>query len=377
MNTTRAMYCLTAALSISSVAACSRLDTHETMPLNAANQDRYASGPDRLFVNARHPSGKQVNGTLLDGRQANGRQVDGAFEANSARGEPVSLVFADKENGTTYKGAGLVGIEVSGHISDGSVRPIRFADHDSTTLPGVNLYLVKYVDRGESVCGDLDGQPIWAAILPQQYDETTGSERASDKNLYTFSCRFGAIQKCQELGYIKNGTAQEMRAGVSRARNLNDYHAACVKMMQADYCGNGVTHAFDGAGIDIYDHLENGNVAETGTTGQDGFYFEADWDQDGAHCLNITRWMPATLGDRLMNQSSANPDWEYVRVHCPERFAFPVSIGSGGMSVPDRACGLASNWNTAVGYSIYSSGSPTQPGRSKIRTNVLLNKYTY
>lgn len=376
MSTTRRRYLLMSTMTMTAIMGCSNMESPEMPPVPVDIQNRYNFGSNRIFVNGRQTDGRQINGTLLNGRHVSGRQVQGIFENNVLNNEIISLAYVDSAMGITYRGPDLVGTEVTGLRTDGSTRQLRFAGYDPTTLPGTNLYLVKYVDSGESVCGDLDGQPIWAAILPQEFDETTGNEFASDLNKYTFSCRFGAIQKCQEIGYLKNGTGREMKNGINKVRKLNDYHTACVRMLRADYCGDGNAHTFAGDNVDYYDHLVGGNGAETGTTGQDGFYFESEWDSDGAHCLNITRWMPSGLSGQKMNQSSENPDWEYVRLNCPSRFAFPVAKASGGSSVPDRACGASSNWNTAVGFDAFAENTATQPGRSKIRTNTMLNTYS-
>lgn len=378
MRITGFRYSTISTMAIISMTDCSNVESQppEVLPLPLEIQKRYSSGPNAAFVNGRQTNKLQINGTLLNGRLINGRLVNGTFENNVSNNEIVSLVFKDAAMGTSYKGPDLVGIEVAGSLSDGSMRSLRFAAYDAATVPGINMYLVKYVDSGESVCGDRDGQPIWAAILPQIFDETTGNEIASDPNKFTFSCRFGAIQKCQEIGYLKNGSGIEKKNGVDKIRRLNDYHASCVKMLRADYCGDGLSHTFDGTNVNFYDHLLNGNKATTATDGQDGFYLESEWDIDGAHCLNITRWMPSTLSGISMNKSSVNPDWEYVRLNCPARFAFTVPKASGGQSIPDRACGTSSNWNTSVGYDVFAENTPTQFGRGKIRTNTMLNMYS-
>lgn len=375
MNTLRLSYLLMNTMAFASMMGCSNEQPPEKLPVDPDVQKMYDSAPNRLFVNGRPKDGKQINGILSTGRRADGRPVYGKFDTNVFNNEPISLTFIDTASGVTYKGPDLVGIETTGQLLDGSTRQIRFKAYDGVTVPATNLYLVEYVDSGESVCGDREGQPIWAAILPQIYDENTGNEVASDPTKYTFSCRFGALQRCQEMYYVKNGTGVESDGQSSRTRNLNDYHAACVKMLRADYCGNGPAHTFEGTTVDFYDHLLNGNKAKTGTTGEDGFYFESEWDIDGAHCLNATRWMPASLSKLAMNQSSANPDWEYIRLNCPARFAYPVPMANGNPSLPDRACGTSSNWNTSVGFSMYVSNAPTQMGRSKIRTNTILNGY--
>lgn len=377
MNTTKTRYLLMSTVAVASMAGCSDTGSRDVLSLRVEIQRRYSTGPNTSLVNGRQINGRQINGTQFNGRQINGRQVNGTFENNVINGEPVSLVYIDAVTGLPYMGPDIVGTEVAGHMSDGSTRELRFAAYDSATVPGTNLYLVNYADSGESVCGDRHGEPIWAAILPQKYNETTGDEVATEQNQYTFSCRFGALQKCQEIGYMKNGSATETYSGITRVRSLNDYHAACVRMMRADYCGDGVSHTFNGTPVDVYDQLTNSNEAVTATNGADGYYYESEWDVDGAHCLSMTRWMPSELDSLAMNRSSANPDWEYVRVNCPGRIAFPVLMVDGQMSTPDRACGAASSWNTSVGFSLYSSNTPTQVNRSKIRTNTMLNTYGF
>lgn len=375
MNTLRLGYLLMNTMVVASLMGCSDEQPPEKLPVDPDVQKMWDSAPNRLFVNGRPKDGKQINGILATGRRADGRPVYGKFDTNVSNNEPISLTFIDTASGVTYKGPDLVGIETTGQLLDGSTRQIRFKAYDGVTVPATNLYLVEYVDSGESVCGVREGQPIWAAILPQIFDENTGNELASDPTKDTFSCRFGAIQRCQEMYYVKNGIGVESKAGTSKIRNLDDYHAACIKMLRADYCGDGNAHTFDGTLVDFYDHLVNSNQARTGTSGQDGFYLESEWDIDGAHCLNATRWMPASLNSLAMNQSSANPDWEYVRLNCPARFAYPVPMANGRSSVPDRACGASSNWNTSVGFDLYVSRAPTQVGRNKIRTNTKLNGY--
>lgn len=377
MNTLRFGYLLINTMAVASMMGCSNEQPPEKPPLDLylEVQNMYNSGPNKPFVNGRPTDGKQINGILSTGRRADGRQVYGKFDTNVLNNEPISLTFIDTISGVTYQGPDLVGIETTGQLLDGSTRQIRFKAYDGVTVPATNLYLVAYVDSGESVCGVREGQPIWAAILPQIFDETTGNELASDPTKYTFSCRFGAIQRCQEMYYVKNGTGRESKAGINKVRKLNDYHAACVKMLRADYCGDGKAHTFDGTLVDFYDHLVNSNQARTGTSGQDGFYFESEWDIDGAHCLNATRWMPASLNSLSMNQSSANPDWEYIRLNCPARFSYPVPMANGGLSIPTRACGSSSNWNTSVGWDQYADSAPVQVGRNKIRTNTKLNGY--
>lgn len=340
---------------------------------------RYNSIENGNFPNGPFMNGKLLNGKLLNGKLLNGKLLNGLGITVPTWEQSPTIVGVRVEDGQPVGGADFIGAEMTAELSDGTTSGVKIYSRDTTTVPGLELYLVRFLGGaldGQSVCGDKDGQAIWATVLPQRFDPTSGSELAEDPNRLSFGCRFGGIQKCQEYGYPKNSKKDERNGGTDKKRRLNDYHASCLRMVRADYCGDGVAHTYDGTSIDIYDHLRNGNTPATSTDGSDGWYIEADWDADGAHCINKTRWMPNTLSGLAGNQSSANPDWEYIRVNCPERFAYAVPKVGGGMSVPDRACGGSSNFNTSVGWSQFAEDTTTQAGRGKIRNNSQLYTYT-
>jgi hypothetical protein len=104
-----------------------------------------------------------------------------------------------------------------------------------------------------------------------------GTFTASDQ--ITFACTSGAIGKCIRFGYKPWQTHQ----GVA----LRDYHQACVRMVRADYCGDGHAHTRDGTNIDIWDGLgvqvRTPNIAHPEV-------FEAAWGPDGAVYVNAPRW---------------------------------------------------------------------------------------
>ena len=367
-------------------AGCSS-NTTESVAMNRSDiVRRYVGHANSGFMNGRLPNGTQTNGRLTNGRLTNGRLTNGRL-TNGRLTNGTVVAGTEEENhwvleaveidgGLVSAGAALIGMEMDGRLTDGSIQRVRVSDFSDTTVPGMELYKVVFVATGGSICGDKDGSPIWASILPERFDMSTGAQVSDEPNEYTFTCRFGALQKCQEYGYPKDKKAKERKNGVDKVRRFNDYHASCVRMVRADYCGDGVAHTYDGTEIDIYDHLWNNNAIATSTDGSDGFYLEAEWDDDGAHCINKTRWMPDTLSTLAANQSSANPDYEYVRLNCPERFAFSVPLAGGGMSTPDRLCNGASKWNTSVGYDQYAADTSTQTGRAKLRNNSRLYKYT-
>src|SRR5688500_16349430 len=63
----------------------------------------------------------------------------------------------------------------------------------------------------------------------------------------TFACTSGAIGKCVRFGYKPWKTLN--------GRSLHEHHLACVRMVRADYCGDGRSHTKDGMWIDVYDTL--------------------------------------------------------------------------------------------------------------------------
>lgn len=255
---------------------------------------------------------------------------------------------------------------------EGVESEVRIADVDTTTVPGMELYLVLDAADNEPICGYKDGQPIWSTVMTSLFSPVTGFRIAPDPALFTFACRYGAIQKCNEYGWPEWGTKTESNGVTSKVRNLDDYHDACIPMIRADYCGNGVSHTFNGTSIDIYDHLDSSQSMVTSTDGSDSYYFEAHWEADGAHCINKTRWMPSGLTTLADNQSLANPDWLYIYNNCPRRFATEVRAGFP----PDRNCTNPNfkSTGTGNGFGMYNART-TQTQRMLLGNNSRLERY--
>lgn len=326
------------------------------LPYTAANGEQ----PNGLKSNGLKSNGLKSNGLKSNGLGVNKTITNLVVEATETA--PPTLKGFVLEDNLDISGADFVGATIRARYSNGAEDQVVVTDYSNTLVPGMDLYLVIAKSDNEPICGyDSSNNPIWASVMPDVFNVNDGSE-ANDPTLFTFACRFAALEKCNEYGYPKSKSINEYNGTSRRKRMLTDYHAACVRMVRADYCGDGVGHTFNGTSIDIYDHLE-GNNTPSNTVGSAGWEFEAGWADDGAHCIGKTRWMPSALTTLAENRSSANPDYEYIRTHCPERFAFPVPKVGGGMSVPDRACSTSSNFNTSVGFNMYPSGSARQPGR--------------
>lgn len=110
-----------------------------------------------------------------------------------------------------------------------------------------------------------------------------------------------AIEKCIGWNYKRD---DYLLNGVMRA----EYHEACVNMVRASFCGDGVARTLQGTPIDLADTALMNAPA---TSPADGYYFEAAWGQKGAFCLSKKRWATLPLGG-----------------YCPDRLPDPRVPGS-------------------------------------------------
>ena len=91
------------------------------------------------------------------------------------------------------------------------------------------------------------------------------------------TCTAGAIGKCVRLGYHPWKLAPD-------GRPMRDYHAACTRMMRAEYCGDGQAFTEDGTLVDVFDA-----IGVQAADNPPGTSFEAAWGAHGAVCVRRTR----------------------------------------------------------------------------------------
>jgi hypothetical protein len=103
---------------------------------------------------------------------------------------------------------------------------------------------------------------------------------ARDRLLIT--CTGGAEGKCVRFGYKPWGTSPS-------GESLAPYYQTCVRLVRADYCGDGVGHTRNGTPIDIFDRI--GIQADETAP---GLRFEAAFGPDGAVCVAHPR-LPEVL----------------------------------------------------------------------------------
>ncbi|MBD1821197.1 hypothetical protein H6F51_01510 [Cyanobacteria bacterium FACHB-DQ100] len=207
---------------------------------------------------------------------------------NFAKSQPSSATaISALAPGTT-----IVGFDAQGHRLKFQIRSIELDPQDPQQE--TYLYTVFYQTKNQAwqnYCRATDHFAAKAIALRGTWDRS-GTYQGNE-NRITFSCLSGALAKCVRLGYRPWQTI--------KGQSLKEYHQACVRMIRADYCGDGTTHTQDGTRIDIYDRL--GIQKRNGVPGMS---FEAAWGIDGARSIHHTRY-PKALA--------------YVQRVCPHRLA--------------------------------------------------------
>ena len=197
----------------------------------------------------------------------------GIAAASGPSGRPAAAVKT---------GAAIRLVATTGSMS-ARVTAVRDLGHSS-------LYVLK-TEQGP-LCGTSDGAPVAAIPLAGSWS----ARGAWNSGGLTMACVDGAIGKCVVWGY------RPWEAG------MRDLHQACVRMVRADYCGDGVGHTRDGTAIDVWD--AKGILVREDVP---GMTLEAEWGPDGATRIWRTRY-PAAI--------------DHVRRFCPHRF------GSGTDTAP-------------------------------------------
>ena len=101
---------------------------------------------------------------------------------------------------------------------------------------------------------------------------------------FALTCTAGAQAKCIRFGYRPWHAA------------MVDLHAACVRMVRADYCGDGTPHTRNGTRISLWDRR---GILAAGDPWP-GLSFEAAWSPEGAVCIARTRIPDVATLDQVL-----------------------------------------------------------------------------
>jgi hypothetical protein len=144
-----------------------------------------------------------------------------------------------------------------------------------STLTGDNADVTTYAVSAEladgwiPLCGnEPDGSATLALVVPGTWNLTTGAW-SDDGTKFSLACRHASVAKCVEFGY-------------KSWLGFADHHHACVRMLRADYCGDGTPHTVNGTEINLYDDAGVQTDAEA-------WPVDAEWGPDGALCVNHHR----------------------------------------------------------------------------------------
>ena len=264
-------YLLTSVASASLlVSAC----TSSTTPTNTANQA--LDGDNGISVNGISVNGISVNGTSLNGISVNGISVNGiSVNGISVNGISVNGTALNgiSVNGISVNGTDFVGATMSALLSNGGTLAMRV--DSASALTGDNADVLGYAvsmqadDGWHPACGtEPDGSPVLALVVPGTWNLANGAW-SDDGQAFSLACRHASVAKCVEFGY-------------KSWLGFSDHHHACVRMLRADYCGDGTPHTITGTLINLYDNA--GVQSDT-----ESWPVDAEWGPDGALCVNHNR----------------------------------------------------------------------------------------
>jgi hypothetical protein len=190
----------------------------------------------------------EFKATLTDGRVLRSRELVGARLVVAMGGQAIRVRLdaverdPDARNGTVWLHT------FSAEMTDGSWRNVCDAGPD----------------------GRRQGFPI--AGRPR----ADGMLEPAEPGIFELACTSGALGKCVRFGYPPWGAAT--------GAPPRDVYNACIRMVRADYCGDGTPTTKDGQRIDIYDDL--GIQQHENDPAMD---FEAGWSAEGATCVRHIR----------------------------------------------------------------------------------------
>ena len=191
-------------------------------------------------------SGTAFRITLSDGSVTQGTSLAGAVLVFDIDGKPVRVRIAGITPDQNDKAVLLHDLRV-----DGTNTPLCRPDPDGKQL----------------------GFPLAGRTAPD------GRFVEAGPGVFELVCTSGAQGKCVRFGYHPWESAPG-------GRPMRDYFDACVRMLRADYCGDGHGWTRDGTIVDVWD---DHGIQKTDAMSNPTLSFEAGWRPAGAICVAHTR----------------------------------------------------------------------------------------
>jgi hypothetical protein len=181
-------------------------------------------------------------------------------------------------DGSVKQGAELAGALLVFNIGGSEVR-IRIA----AVMPDANdravlLHDFRIDGTDTPFCRpDPDGRQLGFPLAGRTAPD--GRFLEGSPGVFELICTSGAQGKCVRFGYHPWERAPD-------GGPIRPYYDACVRMVRADYCGDGRPWTRDGTIIDMWDDQ---GVQTSDTRNDPMFSFEAGWRPEGAVCVAHTR----------------------------------------------------------------------------------------
>ena len=328
------------------ILAASALSVGCTSP-DAEDSENVADAAEALTVeNGHQMNGTYLNGSFLNGVRYNGVRYNGVryngVRYNGVRYNGTALEGTLENTSILVTDVGFAGSDLDAVLGDGSDANIHIASISTTDVPGMLAYEI--TAGGDNVCGSSGAK---ALLLPGNWNYATGGLDSQDANYFTVACRGAAIAKCAEWGYHDLDEWSETDGSTTQHVAGTYFHEACVRMVRADYCGDGHSHTQNGTAIDVYD------VAGIQTP-DSSMALEAEWSASGAKCVKHVRWTSAAYGDVE----------SYIKDHCDAAWA------GSDRSAANAACGSSSStYFTANGINAALATRPLLRNKSDVHSN--------
>ncbi|WP_434418933.1 ADYC domain-containing protein [Nannocystis pusilla] len=198
----------------------------------------------------------------------------------------------------------MIGVVLTVRDEDGAWRKVRVEKIEADPRdPEITLYDLSVQNPQTNAWAPMcaPGPDGLARAMPLAGTWTADGRHEAVEGAFNVTCTSGAIGKCVRFGY-------KPWASASDGGSLWEEHQACVRMVRADYCGDGTAFTRTGMLINVGDRRGIQRVDEAPE-----FVLEAGWGPAGAICVHHPRvaenvtlaQLEARCPDRLRGRTGA------------------------------------------------------------------------
>lgn len=202
-------------------------------------------------------------------------------EPNVVRLEAVGTAFrATLSDGSMKEGTALAGavLVFRIHGEPTRIRIASIAPDPGDKTGAVLLHDFRLAATDEPLCGPApDGTRLGFPLAG--HTELDGRFVETGASAFELVCTSGGQGKCVRFGYRPWDRTPD-------GRGMREYFNACVRMLRADYCGDGTGWTRDGTIIDLWDDR---GIQSSDSGSDPAFSFEAGWTPEGAVCVAHSR----------------------------------------------------------------------------------------